>query len=225
MYNCEKYILGEAMKNNVEKEKRQNPSLCNWVELFVILLAGWLILSGIFELKFIIYGVMTAGIISLLCFRSFYMKGVHSDRYYFLIHVNPIRLFIYFLWLLKEIVKSSFSVTWNVYRGKKSLHPQIVWFQANYDNPAARALLANSITLTPGTVTVDIQEDGTYSVHALTEGAKEGLLDGTMQGKVARLFGETIDFRVLDVEEAEENRKTARLIETTFTAKKGLKRI
>lgn len=53
------------MKNNVEKEKRQNPSLCNWVELFVILLAGWLILSGIFELKFIIYGVMTAGIISL----------------------------------------------------------------------------------------------------------------------------------------------------------------
>lgn len=99
------------MKNNVEKEKRQNPSLCNWVELFVILLAGWLILSGIFELKFIIYGVMTAGIISLLCFRSFYMKGVHSDRYYFLIHVNPIRLFIYFLWLLKEIVKSSFSVT------------------------------------------------------------------------------------------------------------------
>lgn len=39
------------------------------------------------------------------------------------------------------------------------------------------------------------------------------------------MFGETIDFRVLDVEEAEENRKTARLIETTFTAKKGLKRI
>lgn len=112
-----------------------------------------------------------------------------------------------------------------MYRGKKSLHPQIVWFQANYDNPAARALLANSITLTPGTVTVDILEDGTYSVHALTEGAKEGLLDGTMQGKVARLFGETIDFRVLDVEEAGENRKTARLIETTFTVKKGLKRI
>lgn len=78
-----------------------------------------------------------------------------------------------------------------------------MWFQANYDNPAARALLANSITLTPGTVTVDILEDGTYSVHALTEGAKAGLLDGTMQGKVARLFGETIDFRVLDVEEAE----------------------
>ena len=153
------------------------------------------------------------------------MKGVHSDRYYFLIHVNPIRLLIYFLWLLKEIVKSSFSVTWNVYRGKKSLHPQIVWFRANYDNPAARALLANSITLTPGTVTVDILEDGTYSVHALTEGAKESLLDGTMQGKVARLFGETIDFRVLDVEEAGENRKTSRLIETTFTAKKGLKRI
>lgn len=213
------------MKNKIEKEKYQSPPLCNWVELFVILLAGWFILSGIFELKFIIYGVMTAGIISLFCFKSFYMKGAHSDRYYFLIHVNPIRLLIYFLWLLKEIVKSSFSVTWNVYRGTKSLHPQIVWFRANYDNPAARALLANSITLTPGTVTVDILEDGTYSVHALTEESKAGLLDGTMQGKVARLFGETIDFRVLDVEEVGENRKTARLIETTFTAKKGLKRI
>ena len=112
-----------------------------------------------------------------------------------------------------------------VYTRGRNMKPLLVFYDSPVHTEGGRAVLANSITLTPGTVTVDIQEDGTYSVHALTEGAKAGLLDGTMQGKVARLFGETIDFRVLDVEEAEENRKTARLIETTFTAKKGLKRI
>ncbi|MDO4382883.1 MAG: Na+/H+ antiporter subunit E [Eubacteriales bacterium] len=213
------------MKNFIKNKKLQSPPLCNWFELLIILLIGWFVLSGIFERKFIIYGLLTCTIISLVCYQSFYMKGIHSDVYYFLIHVNPFRFAVYFLWLMKEIIKSSLSVTINVCKGGKSLHPQIVWFRADYDNPAARALLANSITLTPGTVTVDILEDGTYSVHALTEGAKEGLLDGTMQRKVASLFHEEIDYQVLEAEEVERSRKMVHLIETTFGRKGRMKRI
>lgn len=213
------------MKNIIRNKKLQSSPLGNWFELLVILLIGWFVLSGIFERKFIIYGFLTCTVISWVCYQSFYMKGIHSDVYYFLIHVNPFRFAVYFLWLMKEIVKSSLSVTINVWKGGASLHPQIVWFQADYDNPAARALLANSITLTPGTVTVDILDDGTYSVHALTEGAKEGLLDGTMQHKVAKLFNENIDYRVLEVEEGEDRRRTTHLIETTFGRKGRMKRI
>ena len=63
-------------------------------------------------------------------------------------------------------------------------------------------MLANSITLTPGTITIDITEDGVYSVHALTEELREGLLDGSMQAKVAWLYGETRDFAQLSEEDA-----------------------
>ena len=85
---------------------------------------------------------------------------------------------------------------------RDKVDPSIAWFRADYDNPAARAMLANSITLTPGTITIDIMEDGTFSVHTLTRELREGLLDGSMQAKVAWLYGESIDFIPLTVEEA-----------------------
>ena len=74
-------------------------------------------------------------------------------------------------------------------------------FKADYDSPFARALLANSITHTPGTITIDITDEGYYSVHALTQELKEGLLDGSMQKKVAWAYREEIDFRPLDEKE------------------------
>ena len=223
LYNKVGKILGENMNYQFNHRKSSGFMLLDWFKLLLILMAVWFILSGIFEIKFILYGVITSVIITALCFPLFFMKGIHSDTTYFLIQVNLFKFLTYFIWLMKEIVKSSISVTWNVFRGTKSLNPQMVWFRADYDNPAARALLANSITLTPGTITVDISDDGTYSVHALTEEAKEGLLDGTMQQKVAALFGEQIDVTVLDVEDMETAREQAHLVNPTFGRKGAMR--
>ena len=65
----------------------------------------------------------------------------------------------------------------------------------------ASVMLANSITLTPGTVTLNVTDDGLYEIHALTKGAAEGVLDGSMQKKVADLYGEKFDFAVVESEE------------------------
>jgi len=62
-------------------------------------------------------------------------------------------------------------------------------------------LLANSITLTPGTVTLNVDDEGLFEIHALTVGAAEGVLDGSFQKKVADLFGEELDFAVVEEEE------------------------
>ena len=51
--------------------------------------------------------------------------------------------------------------------------------------------------MTPGTVTINVTPEGIYEVHALTDGAAEGLLSGAMPRKVAELFGEKFDFMVL----------------------------
>ena len=65
----------------------------------------------------------------------------------------------------------------------------------------ATVVLANSITLTPGTITMNVTDDGLFEVHALTDGAAEGLLDGSMQKKVAELFNEQYVFEPLGEEE------------------------
>jgi multicomponent Na+:H+ antiporter subunit E len=56
-------------------------------------------------------------------------------------------------------------------------------------NRTGHIILANSITLTPGTITVDF-DDGVYSVHALVPGAAQSLLDAKMQSKLEGIFGE-----------------------------------
>jgi len=107
----------------------------------------------------------------------------------------------YFFWLMWQMIKSAVYVGNTALFRKERLNPQIVWFRADYDNPVARALLANSITFTPGTITIDITDDGTYSVHALTDDLGEGILDGSMQAKVAWAMGETIEFTPLAAHE------------------------
>jgi multicomponent Na+:H+ antiporter subunit E len=59
-------------------------------------------------------------------------------------------------------------------------------------NRTGHIILANSITLTPGTITIDF-DDGDYSVHALVPGAAQSLLDAKMQSKLERIFGERED--------------------------------
>ena len=81
-----------------------------------------------------------------------------------------------------------------------AIDPKIVRFYFRADNPMATVVLANSITLTPGTVTVNVTDDGLYEIHALTPGAASGVLDGSMQKKVAELYGEKFDFAVVEEE-------------------------
>ena len=105
--------------------------------------------------------------------------------------------FCYSLWLLKELVLANIDVVKATVRPELRIDPKVISFVFRADNPMAKVLLANSITLTPGTVTINVTPEGIYEVHALTDGAAEGLLSGAMPRKVAELFGEKFDFMVL----------------------------
>ena len=65
----------------------------------------------------------------------------------------------------------------------------------------AIVMLANSITLTPGTVTINVEDDGLFEVHALNTGAAEGVLDDAMAKRVSYLYDSECDFEVFDIEE------------------------
>lgn len=181
-----------------DRHLTSNPYL-NFFEVFELLMLLWIVMSGIFTVKFIIYGCVSSFLISCFVVGSLRIGGLKSNRTYFILHANYPKLIIYFLWLIKEVVKSAIDVSKIALSSKMKIEPLVVWFKADYDNPVARAILANSITLTPGTVTIDIYDSGVFSVHALNRDFAEGLLAGDMQKRIAKLYGETIDYKVIDV--------------------------
>lgn len=91
---------------------------------------------------------------------------------------------------MQQVVISNIDVVKATVNPEMRINPRIIRFKIELDNPMAHATLANSITLTPGTVTINVTDDGVYEVHALTDSAADGLLSGEMQRRVARLYGE-----------------------------------
>lgn len=160
-----------------------------WICMSALLFFLWVILSGKFEAKFIISGAVCSMVVAALCLTI--MRVKKGERSYFVVSVNPLKLFAYFLWLVKEIFFSAIDVC-RAILSNKHISPQLVRFRCSFENPSATVMLVNSIILTPGTVTVDVSDDDEFLVHALTDGAAEGLLEGEMMRRIARLYGEDL---------------------------------
>jgi multicomponent Na+:H+ antiporter subunit E len=160
------------------------------------------------EYKFLVIGGVSSIIIAVMCMRTLSMKGAKTDAVYYYTETTFFRMLVYLCWLIVQIIRSALYVSVISLSNRSKVDPSVVWFKADYDSPFARALLANSITLTPGTVTIEISDDGIYSVHALTGQLREGLLDGSMQQKVAWLYGEEIHFEIVETYEIPEEHRS-----------------
>jgi len=85
---------------------------------------------------------------------------------------------------------ASLQVAAVVLNPKMPVNPSFVRFRTKLPTIASRVILANSITLTPGTITVELEGDA-FLVHSLIEASHSGILDGTLPGQVARLYDRT----------------------------------
>ena len=166
--------------------------------LAVVLFAFWFLLSGKVDFKFLLYGALTAIISAWICVPLLLLPNADGTKKYFIFDVNLGKYAVYWLWLLKEVVNANIDVVKATVKSEMVINPRVIAFRIKYDNPMAQTTLANSITLTPGTVTLNVTEDGLYEIHALTDGAAEGLLGGGMQQKVADLFGEPFIYEVVE---------------------------
>lgn len=212
------------MRKFLKDKELKGSRFVNRLELFVILMLVWIVFSAIFEAKFLFLGILTCLILSLYCLNAMYLNGIKTNNVYFILNADILKFLSYFIWLLKEVFISAVSVAKVILFSRKSIDPHIIWFKADYDNPAARALLANSITLTPGTITVDIYDDGVFSVHALTDAAANGLLTGNMQTRIADLYGENIDYSVVKtINYGTTTPIPLRLRNGTFKKKRGMR--
>jgi multicomponent Na+:H+ antiporter subunit E len=158
---------------------------------FTILFAFWLALSGKLELKYLIFGLASAAMATFVTQDLLEPKESQrktSSSVSSLLKTGW-RLFSYFVWLVYEIVKSNLQVAYMVLHPKLPIDPGLLRFRTRLRSKVGHVILANSITLTPGTITVDLT-DGTYLVHALVPDAAGNLLEAKMQSKLEAIFGE-----------------------------------
>jgi multicomponent Na+:H+ antiporter subunit E len=150
------------------------------IGLALVLVVFWLIISGHYTALILSLG---AASVALVVYISHRMDVVDHEAQP--LHLT-LRLPAYWAWLLKEIVLSNFDVVYRIWRGNSTLSPTRIVVRAGQRTAIGRVIYANSITLTPGTVSMDLQ-DGDITVHALTRKTAESLQSGEMDRRVRRL--------------------------------------
>jgi multicomponent Na+:H+ antiporter subunit E len=151
--------------------------------LFVALCAGWILWSGYFKPLLLGLGLASALVCTYLAVRMRKADGVGS-QFKFLEHVH--QLATYWPWLLLEIAKSNVDVAKIILSGKMNIDPVMIRLKAGQVTEMGQVIYGNSITLTPGTITVDI-DDGELLVHALTQAGADGLAEGEMDRRITAL--------------------------------------
>ena len=130
--------------------------------MFILFFALWLIFNGRITVEILILGLL---IVALVCFIFYRLLGYRLS--YDLIILRNLPLFIWYaLNLIREIAKAALSVAAVVWRPGKKPDPVLIEFHSGLQDPVSNVVLANSITLTPGTYTV-VQEGDRFVVHCL----------------------------------------------------------
>ena len=154
---------------------------------FFLLAGFWLLMSGKFDLFHLTLGLLSCAIVTILSadllFREKEKKGRMAEAGRFLMYIP---------WIIQEIFLSTLHVAYLALHPdmKNLIKPRVVNFKTRLRNNIARVTLANSITLTPGTITIRMEDD-VFSVHALSSKVAADL-PGEMEKKIGHIFGENI---------------------------------
>lgn len=177
------FCLLETTKDDFPGRPR---SIFSFAFTFCILFLTWILLSGRFDLLHLSMGVISSCIVSFISSDLLIL----SAGPFFIRRVWP-RFIIYIFYLLWEIFLANIHMLYLTFhpRMKKLISPQIIKFQGYLKQDMSITTLANSITLTPGTITVEVSPDGIFTVHAIDDKTASAL-PGEMRDKVAKTFRE-----------------------------------
>lgn len=154
---------------------------------FMILFFFWLHLSGKFDIFHLTLGVISCALVSWisgdLLFRE---KRVRSTTLW-----QILRFLKYLPWLLYQIILANIHVAYLVLHPKMLtlIDPHIVQFRVKLKTDMGLTTFGNSITLTPGTITVLIHK-GLFYVHAINQKVADDLLTGEMEDRVTQIYEE-----------------------------------
>ena len=142
----------------------------NFLYLFIFLLVIWVILTNTFKIEELLTGILVSVILALMLSKNYQKIGLPP------LGIKRIIYFVIFIFvLLKEIVKANFDVAYRVLHPKMPIKPGIIIIKTELKQDFAKMILANSITLTPGTFTLDIKGDELliHWIYVITEDEME----------------------------------------------------
>jgi multicomponent Na+:H+ antiporter subunit E len=168
--------------SNIEKKSRRNYiHITVWA---LILSVFWLLLSGMYNPLLLSFGMAS---IVLVLFVLRRMETVDKKRQQV---GTGLRLIRYIPWLIAQVLKSSIQVTKLIWGSPNKVSPTLAKINISNVPPNKRVLYANSITLTPGTLCVDLK-DNELTIHALQESSITELEEGYMENKITSIWGKS----------------------------------
>jgi multicomponent Na+:H+ antiporter subunit E len=152
----------------------------HYVVTFFILSGFWLVLSGHFSLL-----LLSLGGVSALLSTGFLLRMDRADGESVRLRPTP-RMLGYLGWLLWNVVKANIDVARRIWDPELPIAPVWTRLDTRVDSPQEKTLYANSITLTPGTLTTDVEPDH-FLVHAISPEGIADLRGGEMERRIRRL--------------------------------------
>lgn len=158
-----------------------NTSISTMLSLGAFCFVIWLLLSGFFDHTLLLaLGVISCAIVVFITYR---MGLFDQDDPSLGLSLRFVR---YLPWLVWEIVKSNIDVAKCILDRQLPISPKLFRVKASQKSDLCKVIYANSITLTPGTISVNIDNDE-IEVHALTRATADGVLSGEMDRRVAAI--------------------------------------
>ena len=149
----------------------------------LIMFAFWIFLSGKFSLILLLSGLISSLLVSYM--SNDLLIGNGDIKLGF---IRTIRFIRFLPWLLWQIVLANIDLALRTLHPKMPINPMLINFKNNLKTDLGMVILANSITLTPGTVTIDVNENE-FLVHVISEKAAQSLISGEMQARVKKIEG------------------------------------
>lgn len=138
--------------------------------MFVLYFVLWIIFNGQITLEICVFGILIAALLFAFACR-FMDYNMEKDLQ---IYRKLGKILQYIFTLVWEVVKANLGTVHLILTQREEIQPVLVSFHSDLTGPVAQTLLANAITLTPGTITVSL-ENGDYTVHCLDESLAEGM--------------------------------------------------
>lgn len=152
------------------------------ISLALVAYGLWLLLSGHY-----VPLLLGLGVLSVLLVVTIALRMDVLDREGHPIHLTP-KALVYWSWLVWQIVKSNINVARRILNPRMPISPTVIRLKASQKSELGKVIYANSITLTPGTVSINVKGDQ-IEVHALTKEAAQELRRGEMDRRVTDFEG------------------------------------
>lgn len=152
--------------------------------MFIVLFAFWVLLNGQWTGEIALVGLVLCGLLYLFMWK---FMGYSPRREWAVCQRLP-RLIAYLCYLVGEIFQAAWGTIRLIWSPKEIVEPEVTSFHTRLESGWAKVVLANSITLTPGTITVDVRDD-LFLVHCVDKSFGEGLEGSGMEARIRRIEG------------------------------------